>query len=317
MHDSIGVKSYLARRGMIVDTTCPLCQTEVETITHALRDCSMAKAVWHQLGIRALNSTFFTQNLKDWLDTNGRGVQVHNPFNLPWNVLFLFAFWGIWRQRNNYVFNHRSSNPNLVRDIVAQASEFFLCADQSRSNRCKCIRKIRWEKPEVGWMKLNTNGASDSLLGLVGGGGLIRDEDGRWVAGFARKIGKANSFLVELWAFRDGLVLCQQMSVPTLDIELDAKALVEAFTNPGYSNSVVSGLFEDCKQLVTWFPKYRIKHVFREANMCADQLARLGCFQVPDFTLYSSPPVDIIKTFEADSQGLFSNKLCIVSSCFS
>ena len=39
--------------------------------------------------------------------------------------------------------------------------------------------------------------------------------------------------------------------------------------------------------------------------MCADQFARLGCLLVSDFTLYSYPPVDIMKIFEADSQGLF------------
>ena len=47
-------------------------------------------------------------------------------------------------------------------------------------------------------MKLNTNGASNALLGLAGGGGLIRDEAGVWVAGFTRKLGKVNSFCAEL-----------------------------------------------------------------------------------------------------------------------
>ena len=88
-------------------------------------------------------------------------------------------------------------------------------------------------------MKLNKDGASNAFLGLAGGGGLIRDEAGRWVVGFTRKLGKVNSFLAELWAFRDGLLLCQQMNMITLIVELDAKALVKALTNPSYSNTVV------------------------------------------------------------------------------
>lgn len=300
-----------------MDTICPLCQSEEETIIHALRDCNKVKAVWHQLGVRVSNSTFFTQNLMDWLTTNGKWVQNKNSTSLPWNVVFLFAVWGIWRQRNNYVFKRRSSNPKLAKDIVAQASEFFLCADQAKSISCKSIKKIRWEKPEVGWMKLNTDGASNPLLGSAGGGGLIRDEDGKWVAGFARKIGKVDSFLAELWALRDGLILCHHMNVAAVVIELDAKALVDAFTNPSYSNTVSSGLFDDCKQLVTHLPQCSIKHVFREANMCADQLARLGSLQALDFTLFSCPPVDIMKFYEADSQGLFVNRLCTDSFCFS
>ena len=96
------------------------------------------------------------------------------------------------------------------------------------------------------------------MLGLAGGGGLIRDEAGVWVAGFTRKLGKVNSFCAELWALRDGLLLCQQMNITALIVELDAKALVEALTNPSYSNTVVSGLFDDCKQLLSVFPQCRI-----------------------------------------------------------
>ena len=96
-------------------------------------------------------------------------------------------------------------------------------------------------------MKLNTDEALNSLLGLAGGGGLIRDEDGKWVARFARKIGKANSFLAELWALRDGHLLRQQMNVTALVIEVDAKALIDALINPSYSNAIVYGLFEDCR----------------------------------------------------------------------
>ena len=112
-------------------------------------------------------------------------------------------------------------------------------------------------------MKLNTDGASNAFLGLASGGGLIRDEAGRWVVGFTRKLGKVNSFLAELWAFRDGLLLCQQMNMIALIVELDAKALVEALTNPSYSNTVVSGLFDDYRQLFSCFPQFRIQHVFR------------------------------------------------------
>ena len=93
--------------------------------------------------------------------------------------------------------------------------------------------------------------------------------------GFARKIGKADSFLAELWELRDGLLLCQQMNLTATVIELDAKAIVDAFTNPTYSNSIVSTLFDDCKQLVTSFSQHCIRHIYREANSCADHLANL------------------------------------------
>ena len=39
-------------------------------------------------------------------------------------------------------------------------------------------------------------------------------------------------------------------------------------------------------------------------------MAKLGTSMGFDFTVFSSPPVDVIPFFEADSHGLFVNKLC-------
>ncbi|KAK9985577.1 hypothetical protein SO802_030528 [Lithocarpus litseifolius] len=56
------------------------------------------------------------------------------------------------------------------------------------------LKSIRWEKPMNGWLTLNTDGSAASNIGTAGGGGLIRDENGDWVTGFARM---ATSFLAE------------------------------------------------------------------------------------------------------------------------
>ena len=67
------------------------------------------------------------------------------------------------------------------------------------------MKNIRWEKLRTGWLTLNSDGSVASTVGPVGGGGLVRDENGEWVMGFARRIRNASSYLVELWALRDGL----------------------------------------------------------------------------------------------------------------
>ena len=45
-------------------------------------------------------------------------------------------------------------------------------------------------------------------LGKVGAGGVIRDQNGVCVSGFARAIGIATSVEAELWALRDGSNIC-------------------------------------------------------------------------------------------------------------
>ena len=175
------------------------------------------------------------------------------------------------------------------------------------------IKQIRWEKPDLGWLKLNTDGSFDDLSGVAGGGGLIRDEQGNWLAGYTRKVGRANSFVAEAWALRDGLMLCNQLNLSSVIVEFDAKSLVDALNNPDFNNSVISPLFEDRKQLASQFPRFVIKHIYREANSCADWLANVGRLQRLDFVSYTTPPVDLVPFIMADGQGLYSERHCLDS----
>ena len=60
MHNSIAVKEVVAKRGILLDTSCPMCQFDSESLTQALWDCSMVKPVWLQLGTHCLNPSFFS-----------------------------------------------------------------------------------------------------------------------------------------------------------------------------------------------------------------------------------------------------------------
>ena len=119
------------------------------------------------------------------------------------------------------------------------------------------------------WLTLNMNGSATGKTGLAGGGGLIRDENGR-VTGFARRIGSTNSFMAELWALRDGLHLCLQANVHSVIIEVDAKAIVDAFNSPTSCNAFVSTIMEDCRNMANQIPQRSFRHIYREANKCAD-----------------------------------------------
>ena len=93
-------------------------------------------------------------------------------------------------------------------------------------------------------------------------------------------------------------------------VELDAKALVDALNNPFYVNSIISSLFDDCRQLVAQIPHLSIKHIYREANRCVDCLANLGSCQSLDFISYSCPLVDLVPLVVANCQRLYFDRLC-------
>ena len=85
--------------------------------------------------------------------------------------------------------------------------------------------RVRWEKPQVGWVQLNTDGSTIGNPRRAGGGGIIRDVPGRWIAGFSRNIGLSTSFMAELWALRDGLILCNNLNFSAVEIQIDAKTV--------------------------------------------------------------------------------------------
>ena len=152
-----------------------------------------------------------------------------------------------------------------------------------------------------------------SIFMSVSCGGLLQDEYGNWIGGFSRRIGLANSFTAELWALRDGLLLCRQLNVQAVAIELDASAIVDAVNHQSAANTIVSSIMDYCKLLMNQFPQATINHVYGEANKSADWLASYEQKLDSDFVLWNGPPVDLIPVLEADSRGLFSSRHCIVS----
>ena len=87
--------------------------------------------------------------------------------------------------------------------------------------------QVRWLPPPINWLKLKSDGSSMGNPRIAGGGGLIRNEIGEWVRGYARAIGCATSVAAKLWALRDGIRLCISLKILALVIELDAKLVID------------------------------------------------------------------------------------------
>ena len=72
----------------------------------------------------------------------------------------------------------------------------------------------------MNWCKLKIDGSAFGNLGKVGAGGVIRDQNGVCVSGFARAIGIATSVEVELWALRDGSNICLAKNLKSISNRL-------------------------------------------------------------------------------------------------
>ena len=95
-----------------------------------------------------------------------------------------------------------------------------------------------------------------------------------------------------------------------VEVELDAKAVVDMLANPLYSNNAISPLIEDCRFFISQIPHVRIKHCYCEANRCADKLARLGANQNVNFICYEDLPGELGVIVEADCNGVSIARQC-------
>ena len=103
------------------------------------------------------------------------------------------------------------------------------------------------------------------------------------------------------------------INIHLLIIELDAKAVVDVFLNPSYQNNAISPILDDCRELMLQFQQVQLRHCFRQANCCADVLARMSTDQDAEFISFSCPPVDIRSMLDEDAIGLYVNRVCFVS----
>ena len=132
----------------------------------------------------------------------------------------------------------------------------------------------------------------------------------QWVVGFSKRIGVTSSFAVELWGLREDLQLCCNLNISCLEVEMDAKSIVDVVRNTDYANNIISPILDDCRILITKFYQICIKHCFQQANQCADGLAKKSLRMVADLLIYDSPPMDILDILERDLNGMYFFRIC-------
>lgn len=216
-----------------------------------IRDGPYAKCFWDNTKAHDLFHDFYSLDLCSWLDKNAANTSTWHVLNVPWNMFFSFAIWILWLHRNKVVFKGSFPNCELGKEVQAMASEFLFCAARSAVVRRKRVTKVRWNKPALGWYKLNIDGSSLDNSRLASGGSFIRDHNGAWIKGSSHAIGVSTSVNVELWALREGLLMCRNLNLVAIEIELDAKVVVGWISEEYNSNLQHAAFILICRTLIS------------------------------------------------------------------
>ena len=119
---------------------------------------------------------------------------------------------------------------------------------------------------------------------------MICNANGEWVKGIARAIGVTTSAVAELWALPDGIRLCVALKILAVIIELDAKLVVDLLQKEDRIQNGLDAILGDCKVGLRDIIMVKIQNCYREANKCANSLARRGALLPQDFCSFSGTP---------------------------
>ncbi|KAL0011763.1 hypothetical protein SO802_006871 [Lithocarpus litseifolius] len=125
-----------------------------------------------------LSFDFFSLDLRSWLENNYKLTSASNHLQISWIVIFAFGIWSLWNHHNRVLFKNLPTSQAIHKDIIHKAVEYALVAQNTITRQPWIERNIRWERPNKGWYKLNTDGSSLGNPSMASGGGILHNESG-------------------------------------------------------------------------------------------------------------------------------------------
>lgn len=169
-------------------------------------------------------------------------------------------------------------------------------------NHPQRLNFIRWEPPQEGWVKLNSDGARE-IAGNASYRGLIIGNTREWLGRFAKRIGICSSYIAELWGVFEGVRLTLNVDYLQVAEDINAK---DAHNNMG--RNLISKIKFYMQQEV----KIIVRHSYHKANLCEDALAKSGLSQPEGMRTFDVCPSFMNHLLESDLLGLFVSHLTLV-----
>lgn len=270
---------------------CGRCHMCPESDVHCLRDCMASKRIWMMLGFHN-HQDFFIDDAKLWVQKNAEKES---------GVLFLATLWCLWVTRNNDVINNHLTTDSAVIWNIMQLEKDCASVIGHHAQHQRHPVWVCWKSPMTGFVKLNTDGSVQGTNGSAGIGGIIRDYSGEWIVGFKGYIGSMPILLVKLKAIQQGLILARQGGYVRVMCESDSmeaiRLVLEADEPYHHYGAIVANIRRMMKE--EW--EVSLNHVYKQANFCADFLAKSGAAGDDSFVTLLEDPIDMHPLMLADA----------------
>ncbi|XP_019223633.1 PREDICTED: uncharacterized protein LOC109205377 [Nicotiana attenuata] len=138
------------------------------------------------------------------------------------------------------------------------------------------VQQVVWNKPDQGFVKINSDGSALSNPGKIGAGAIIRGNRGEFIHAITTPLGTGRNNLAEIEAAYLGIQWCISNGFTKLQLESDSALLIhwlkEETTPPWTLIMHIQKIKQACRQ----FEVITFSHTYREANCPADSLSKLS-----------------------------------------
>jgi ribonuclease HI len=275
---------------------------EPETTFHALWQCPAARDVW-SAGGKIFQKSWFDG--PDFLQVVDSMLKKCDQAEF---AQFVSITRRIWLRRNEAIHDGSFLHPNRLIMQAVQAVEKYQMILAERKVKLAPNRdpsSSHWTTPPPGFFKANWDAGFDRKMGRVGLGVVIRDHWGKmWASKSQTKQGFLDPTTGEALAASMAAELCVEMGLSNVQLEGDAKNVVNAVLACEPDDSSRGHLIEDIKETLRAVPRWEIRHVRREENHVAHVLADLAVKDNMSMVWLYNPPDCICEMLKAEISAL-------------
>jgi ribonuclease HI len=170
----------------------------------------------------------------------------------------------------------------LERTVILEAAARFLTDAAAEGSPKPAPPGDRTTAGDSREAVLFSDGASRGNPGPAGIGAVLETADGRRLAEIAEYIGHTTNNVAEYRALLAGLERALAMGVCRLEVRADSELMIKQLGGVyQVKNARLLPLYREARRLLGRFERVELRHVRRELNTRADELANAGIDSAP------------------------------------
>ncbi|CAN1786030.1 Putative ribonuclease H protein At1g65750 [Linum perenne] len=305
-HNRLLTNEERGRRHLTNQVLCHRCSSHTESISHVIYECDFSMQVWRNVFPSMIEARAAYRDFGSWW----KAMLMDKDSNIKFGIIAL----NLWKARNRLIFE--GANQSSIE--LSEQCKYWINLVLSSWKTCQLGREapglarqtqlVAWRPGDEGWFILNTDGSRYTHSGSTAIGGLIRNDQGKFVHAFTANLGDCSITRAEICAIVQGMKLAWDLGIRKLLIQSDSTAAVAILLrdDTNHQHAILALEFQELKSR-SW--DITITHVFREANCGADYLANLGHSYCFGFHLFSQPNSTLAHWLRFDLIGVASPRV--------